>query len=63
MEWLEALRGAVVGLDTAPLIYFVEENPTYLPFVRPFFEAVDRKSGDLCAHFDRGAGAPDASRR
>jgi predicted nucleic acid-binding protein len=42
MEWLEALRGAVVGLDTAPLIYFVEENPTYLPFVRPFFEAVDR---------------------
>jgi len=29
MEWLEALRGAVVGLDTAPLIYFVEEiQPT-----------------------------------
>ena len=42
MEWLEELRGAVVGLDTAPLIYFIEENPAYLPLVRPFFEAVDR---------------------
>jgi predicted nucleic acid-binding protein len=42
MEWLESLRGSVVGLDTAPLIYLIEENSTYLPFVRPFFEAVDR---------------------
>jgi predicted nucleic acid-binding protein len=41
MEWIEALRGTVVGLDTAPLIYFIEENSTYLPYVRPFFEAVD----------------------
>jgi len=41
MEWIEALRGTVVGLDTAPLIYFIEENSTYLPFVPPFFEAVD----------------------
>jgi predicted nucleic acid-binding protein len=42
MEWLKALRGTVVGLDTAPLIYFIEENPPYLPLVRPFFEAADR---------------------
>jgi predicted nucleic acid-binding protein len=42
MEWIETLRGAIVGLDTAPLIYFIEENPTYLPIVRRFFEAVDR---------------------
>lgn len=42
MEWLKPLRGAVVGLDTAPLIYFIEENPLYLPLVRPFFEAIDR---------------------
>jgi predicted nucleic acid-binding protein len=42
MEWIEALRGTVVGLDTAPLIYLIEENSAYLPFVRPFFEAVDR---------------------
>lgn len=42
MEWVEALRGTVVALDTAPLIYLIEENPTYLPFVRPFFKAVDQ---------------------
>jgi predicted nucleic acid-binding protein len=42
MEWLKPLRGTIVGLDTAPLIYFIEENPTYLPVVRLFFEAVDR---------------------
>lgn len=42
MEWIEALGGTIVGLDTAPLIYLIEENPSFLPFVRPFFEAVDR---------------------
>ncbi len=42
MEWLEALRGTIVGLDTAPLIYLIEENLAYLPIVRPFFERVDR---------------------
>ena len=42
MEWIEALSGTIVGLDTAPLIYLIEENPTFLPFVRPFFEALDR---------------------
>ena len=42
MEWIDTLRGAVVGLDTALLIYLIEENSNYLPFVRPFFEAVDR---------------------
>jgi hypothetical protein len=30
VEWIEALQGKVVGLDTTPLIYFIEENPTYL---------------------------------
>lgn len=30
-----------MGLDTAPLIYFIEEHPTYLPLVQPFFQAVD----------------------
>jgi predicted nucleic acid-binding protein len=29
-----------VGLDTTPLIYFIEENPAYLKVVDPFFEAV-----------------------
>jgi predicted nucleic acid-binding protein len=42
MEWIKALAGKIVGLDTDPLIYLIEENLTFLPFVRPFFEAVDR---------------------
>lgn len=42
MDWIEALRDEIVGLDTAPLFYFIEENPTYLATVRTFFEALDR---------------------
>lgn len=42
MEWIGALQGKVVGLDITPLIYFIEENPTYLDMVHPFFEAMDR---------------------
>ena len=30
MEWLNELQGKIIGLDTAPLIYFIEENPSYL---------------------------------
>src|SRR5580704_8086406 len=45
MEWLRGLVGTVVGLDTAPLIYFIEKHPTYLPLLLPFFEALDR--GDI----------------
>lgn len=41
MEWVDALRGKIVGLDTIPLIYFIEENPGYLDIVHPFFEALD----------------------
>lgn len=42
MEWLNQLQGQVVGLDSAPLIYFVEENPAYLAITDAFFEAADR---------------------
>lgn len=42
MEWLVQLQGQVVGLDTAPLIYFVEENPLYLEITSAFFEAMAR---------------------
>ena len=45
MEWIDGLQGKTVGLDTAPLIYFIEENPTYLEATKLFFEAMDR--GDL----------------
>ena len=42
MEWLNELQEKTVGLDTAPLIYFIEENPAYIETVRLFFEAMDR---------------------
>jgi predicted nucleic acid-binding protein len=42
VEWIDSLRDTVVGLDTAPLIYFIEEHPIFLPRIQPFFEALDR---------------------
>ena len=42
MEWIKALRGSVVGLDTAPLIYLIEESPLYLPALRAFFAAANQ---------------------
>ena len=42
MEWLAQLQGQVVGLDSAPLIYFIEENQTYLEMTDAFFEAIVR---------------------
>ena len=40
MAWVDPLRGGVVGLDTAPLIYFIEENPTYINTVGAFFQSM-----------------------
>jgi predicted nucleic acid-binding protein len=42
VEWINDLQGKTVGLDTAPLIYFIEENPAYIEMVGFFFEAMDR---------------------
>lgn len=42
MEWLIQLQGQVVGLDTAPLIYFIEQNEMYLEPVRAFFQAMSQ---------------------
>jgi predicted nucleic acid-binding protein len=41
VEWVEALRGSTVGLDTGPLIYYIEEHPPFLAKIRPFFEAAE----------------------
>ncbi len=41
MEWLNKLHGTIVGLDTAPLIYFIERHPKYLALVQPFFQAME----------------------
>ena len=40
--WVDDLHDAIIGLDTAPLIYYLEEHPQYLPVVDPFFDALDR---------------------
>ena len=37
MEWVKALRGQTVALDTAPLIFYIEQNQLYIDCVRPFF--------------------------
>lgn len=40
-----SLLGQTIGLDTAPLIYFIEKHSLYPPLILPFFEAVER--GDI----------------
>ena len=47
MEWLRSLSGQTVGLDTAPLIYFIERHPLYFAVVEGFFHAVAQ--GDVQA--------------
>lgn len=42
MEWMSRLKGQIVGLDTAPLIYFIEAHPVFRPQVRPFFDALSQ---------------------
>lgn len=42
MEWVASLRGKMVGLDTAPIIYFIEGNPLYVEMMRTFFLAVQK---------------------
>ena len=37
----EQLAGQIVGLDTAPLLYYVGEVAPYLALLDPFFDAVD----------------------
>ena len=41
MGWVEDLHGKTVGLDTSPLIFFLEKHDVYAKVVRPFFQAVD----------------------
>jgi predicted nucleic acid-binding protein len=42
MGWVDSLRGKVIGIDTAPLIYYIEEHPTYLETLDPFFDSIAR---------------------
>jgi hypothetical protein len=43
MQWIEQLQGQTVALDTAPLIYFIEQNPEYIERVRLFFRALNNR--------------------
>jgi hypothetical protein len=40
VEWLASLRGATVGLDMAPIIYFIERNPAYVAKLSPYVSPV-----------------------
>lgn len=43
MGWLEPLLGKSVGIDTAPLIYYIEDHHQYAQLMEPFFRAVSRE--------------------
>lgn len=45
MGWVEDFHGKTVGLDTAPLIYYIEDHPIYAALLAPFFDAV--KLGEI----------------
>lgn len=45
MGWVDDLQGKVVGLDTSPLIFYIEEHAIYATLLDPFFEAV--KEGQI----------------
>lgn len=45
--WIDSIYGSTVFFDTAPVIYFVEENSNYSGIVTPFFDAAP--SGTLKA--------------
>ena len=51
MEWIDALRGSTVGLDTGPLIYYIEEHPVFLAKIKPFFEAAERNEFRIVTSF------------
>lgn len=39
LEWLDTVH--LIFLDTAPVIYFVEKNPSFSPKVQPIFDRLD----------------------
>jgi predicted nucleic acid-binding protein len=41
MGWIDKLQGNIVCLDTAPIIYFMEQNAQFHSKLRPFFVELD----------------------
>ena len=44
---MSALGGGAVGIDTAIVIYFIEEHPKFLPMILPLFREADQGKRDL----------------
>lgn len=45
MGIIQELHGKIIGIDTAPLIYFIEEHPDYIYKIDKFFAGMD--NGDF----------------
>ena len=41
MGLVDEIRGQKICIDTAPVIYFIEENPKYRNVIRPVFVEID----------------------
>ncbi len=41
MGWVDKLHGRLIAIDTAPIIYFIEQHATFGPVVEPLFDAID----------------------
>jgi predicted nucleic acid-binding protein len=44
---MSSLGGGAVGIDTAIVIYFIEEHPRFLPLILPLFREADQGKRDL----------------
>lgn len=40
MGWVEDLVGKTVAVDTAPLVFYIEDHPEHADRLEPFFQAV-----------------------
>lgn len=47
MGWIDKLRGKKILIDTAPLIYFIEENPNYIGIIDNILNEVSKGSIEL----------------
>lgn len=47
MGLISSLGGGAVGIDTAIVIYFIEEHPKFLPMILPLFREADQGKRDL----------------
>jgi predicted nucleic acid-binding protein len=41
VAWIDKIKGKVISLDTAPMIYYLEEHLTYASLLDIFFDALD----------------------